>query len=416
VVPVSQLKSPRRRRVALAIATAGLLISGLVGPTAPANASTVSAVGGPITRSEILARAQYWLGRGDTWYSQSQGDAKPDGDGNSYRPDCSGFISMVWHLAKRSNGWDLDTSAFAAGIGSRWDVVPGGLDGLLPGDALLKSGHIELFDRWIDPSNHVRGAWTYAENNYGQKLNHHTVAGTSGAWGLTAYQPIRYRNVVGDAPVTLADGQFLREPSGLIALVVGGAAYKLSAGDYASIGAPTYLDVTAGSVATLPTTPRDGTYVRTTDGSIYVLAGGAKYRLSGVEYGALGNPAFVTVPTRLTDGYGAVPGSNTFLRNPVDGAIYQVIGGAKYKLSLDEYNALQSPAFTNVPVGFVDSINQAVPQGQLFLRDPLTGAIFQVVDGVRYFLSQADWGRLGKPAAINAPAGFIDSIPAASFR
>jgi len=153
----------------------------------PAAAS--SDVGGVIARDETIDRAVYWLNRGDTWYSQNQSDAISDGDGHSYRPDCSGFVSMAWHLAKKSGGWDLNTSDFHT-----TDLVtPVSLESLKAGDAVLGSEHIELFDKYVDASDHSQGIWTYAEHDYGRKTEHDTMG-----WSyLNAnFAGIRYRNIV----------------------------------------------------------------------------------------------------------------------------------------------------------------------------------------------------------------------------
>lgn len=59
----------------------------------PAEASTL---GGPIDRSEVIARAQNWVNRGLT-YNQSAWSTDIDG-AHTYRRDCSGLVSMAWHL------------------------------------------------------------------------------------------------------------------------------------------------------------------------------------------------------------------------------------------------------------------------------------------------------------------------------
>jgi hypothetical protein len=130
-----------------------------------------SDVGGPISRAETITRAQYWLNRGDTWYSQDQNDAISDGDGHTYRPDCSGFVAMTWHLPKKSDGWDFNTTDFHNT--SLVDSVS--LDNLKAGDAVLGSEHIELFDKWVNASDHSQGIWTYAEHDYGRKTEHDTM-------------------------------------------------------------------------------------------------------------------------------------------------------------------------------------------------------------------------------------------------
>ncbi|MBV6699409.1 hypothetical protein KV557_20155 [Kitasatospora aureofaciens] len=63
-----------------------------------------------------------------------------------YRPDCSGFVSMAWHLGTSLTTWTL------------WNVtadIPAA--DLQPGDALLKDSggtdHVALFVRWADPAH-----------------------------------------------------------------------------------------------------------------------------------------------------------------------------------------------------------------------------------------------------------------------
>src|SRR5262245_46602649 len=50
---------------------------------------SASTVGGTVSRSETLTRAQHWVDL-HIMYSQQQSNAAADGDGHSYRPDCSG--------------------------------------------------------------------------------------------------------------------------------------------------------------------------------------------------------------------------------------------------------------------------------------------------------------------------------------
>ncbi|MEU4564993.1 hypothetical protein AB0F72_42000, partial [Actinoplanes sp. NPDC023936] len=165
--------------------TAGTVVAG----AQPAAAA--SELGGQITRAEVLTRAKYWYDRGDTWYSQNQSDAISDGDGHSYRPDCSGFVSMAWHLKKKSDGWDFNTDDFAA-TSLKTNIA---LKSLKPGDALLKSGHIELFAKWDTPGDPTAGVWNYAERNYNRKTEYSRLA-----WSYVSenFSGIRYKNIVDD--------------------------------------------------------------------------------------------------------------------------------------------------------------------------------------------------------------------------
>ena len=154
----------------------------------------------------------------------------------------------------------------------------------------------------------------------------------------------------------------------------------------------------------------DGSIVRTPDGAIWVVAGGAKYHLSPTEYAQLGSPAFRNVSVSALEGFGLVP-SDTFLRNPATGAIYQVVGGFRYHLSAGEYAAIGSPRAHNVPSGFIARANRSTPNGVLFLRDPASTKIYQVIGGIKHWLTAAEYSALGSPTWTGAPAGLIATIP-----
>src|SRR5262245_53344488 len=65
-----------------------------------------SVMGGTITRSEVLARAQYWVDIGVKYnLTRQSGTLQPDREGgHRYGPDCSGLVSMAWHLEPGSFG------------------------------------------------------------------------------------------------------------------------------------------------------------------------------------------------------------------------------------------------------------------------------------------------------------------------
>jgi hypothetical protein len=166
-----------------------------------------SPVGGPITRAEIIGRAQYWFDRGDTWYSQDQADAISDGVGGSYRPDCSGFVSMAWRLPKKTDGWDLNTGDFNT---TPNPTAPGylgvqsvALNDLKPGDAILKTSvtHMELFDKWVNASDRTQGMWTFAERDFGRKTEHSIL---SWKYVTNNFRGLRYNGVVLPAPLEQA--------------------------------------------------------------------------------------------------------------------------------------------------------------------------------------------------------------------
>ncbi|MGW0823640.1 hypothetical protein [Streptomyces sp. NPDC002845] len=169
----------------------------------PGTAQAASSVGGSISRNEILTRAQWWMNNYGVIYSQDQSDAKVSVTGEKYRPDCSGFVSMAWRLPK-SGGWDRNTRNLD-GFG---DTTRVSLNNLQPGDAILGSGHVALFDKWAD-SGKTR-MWVYEEYDYG-KAGRHTTH-TKSHYENSGYHGVRYNKVVGSTGSaniygTLSDGR-----------------------------------------------------------------------------------------------------------------------------------------------------------------------------------------------------------------
>jgi len=114
-------------------------------PPPPPPPASGSAVGGAISRGEVLARSLPWIQRG-VMYSQSR---YTDG----YRQDCSGYISLVWHLNGSPNSTSLRSSRYTRTIGR---------GELQPGDMLGHPGHVALFVGWASGGRAiVREEWDY---------------------------------------------------------------------------------------------------------------------------------------------------------------------------------------------------------------------------------------------------------------
>ncbi|MCX5070344.1 VCBS repeat-containing protein [Micromonospora lupini] len=185
----------RARRPAAILGTITMIAAGLVGvSSAPAQASTIE---GPISRSEVLSRAQNWVDR-DLTYTQT-GSWATDVDGDkTYRRDCSGLVSMAWHL-----NTSYVTDDFMDG-NSRWDTL-GSIDSFQAGDAMVRTGHIELFSHWADRGDHSKGAYVYSFNDDGQtvqnpyKDNNVGRRGFNSASDLRTYKPIRRTGLIAGA-------------------------------------------------------------------------------------------------------------------------------------------------------------------------------------------------------------------------
>jgi hypothetical protein len=90
-----------------------------------------------ITRSEVISRAKTWVGIG---LDYNQG-----GSHAGYRTDCSGYVSMAWHLS------DSETTNSFGPNGVTTSIAKSSLKS---GDALLNpssgnAGHVVLFDKWV---------------------------------------------------------------------------------------------------------------------------------------------------------------------------------------------------------------------------------------------------------------------------
>lgn len=113
-----------RPRISALLRLTSTLIASLIISTSllPTQASA-------ITRTQVIARANSWVKR-HVIYSQSSYYA-------GYRRDCSGFVSMAWRLRTSY------TSATIAEVAHRISIAK-----LLPGDAVRRPGHVEIFDGW----------------------------------------------------------------------------------------------------------------------------------------------------------------------------------------------------------------------------------------------------------------------------
>ncbi|PBC71180.1 VCBS repeat protein [Streptomyces sp. TLI_235] len=177
--------------LAAAIAASGAIATTAFTATA-AHAVGTSAVGGQISRSEVLARAQSWV---DEAVPYSQSAYKTDSNG-TYRQDCSGLVSMAWHIDTTGTNMGFTTTSMG-----QYATQLGSLDDLQPGDAINNiSSHTVLFSRWTD-SGHT-AAVIYEEAHTGTDARSRTMYRSEMTDG--GFKPFRYNKVIDDV---LASGQ-----------------------------------------------------------------------------------------------------------------------------------------------------------------------------------------------------------------
>ena len=151
----------------------------------PPSSPTSSVRGGTISRSEIISRAQYWVDHQPGAYNQGAYALGPGGD-FSYRRDCSGYVSMAWHL--NANAWTGSLADSYSYQISRNDLKAGDI---------LNSywDHVMLFDKWIDKSKGTFGYYTFGSTPVKYRtanINDKTLDGHPNG----DYQARRYTKVV----------------------------------------------------------------------------------------------------------------------------------------------------------------------------------------------------------------------------
>lgn len=162
------------------LAVMGAIVIGVA--LAPAVAAQADGTtGARISQSEVIARAHYWLSE-NVQYSQSASHRDPQG--RQYRTDCSGFISMAWHLGESRNTGTLTDAARQ--LGSREDLEPG--DILLWHSDDPWAGHVVLFEAWTDTAANRANLIELA--NPSDDMNYLRNVDIDG-YG-SAYKPYRY--------------------------------------------------------------------------------------------------------------------------------------------------------------------------------------------------------------------------------
>ncbi|MDA4891935.1 FG-GAP-like repeat-containing protein [Streptomyces sp. MS2A] len=156
--------------------------------SAPAALAADSAVGGQISRAEVISRAKTWV---DAGVPYSMTSYRTDANG-TYRTDCSGFVSMAWHLRSSSANNYGETTGTLLNFTSSIDK-----NSLKPGDILLNpaagaNGHVVIFNGWTDSSRTSYDAYEQAGST---GAVHRTIPYPYWS-GHGTFSPRRYNNIV----------------------------------------------------------------------------------------------------------------------------------------------------------------------------------------------------------------------------
>ncbi|MFJ8436112.1 hypothetical protein ACIQ9P_32905 [Kitasatospora sp. NPDC094019] len=398
------MSSNRTRR----FVASAVLGASLVALAAPAQAT--SSVGGQIATSEILSRAQYWV---NNHVPYNQGGYAADQQGKTYREDCSGYVSMAWHLGTSlvvTDGGPSFTNADGS-PNSTYDTAVGDFSNLQPGDAMAyPHQHIWLFAGWTDKAT---GDFTYyAESNPGNPTHGPSTANihnsTIEGWPTSGYVALRYKNAATTptAP-TLTDGTFVNvTETGQVFRMAGGAPIAVT--DWNNVGGfQSYVNISQAQFNTLPTYPADGTALAAGTG-IYVVAGGAPIYVSDFSH-VPGIAQRTVVDPAALDRAGTggafnhlrtVPVDGTAIAGGVNGGVYVIAGGAPVYVSdfshvpgIAQRTVVDETAVDLAGSGGVYNHLRAVPADGTFLNDGTTGQVYRVAGGAP--IAVTDWANVG---------------------
>jgi|GEM_PF-727605 len=162
-----------------------------------------------------------------------------------------------------------------------------------------------------------------------------------GIYDRAAVEPL-WPGALDNIPTVPRDGTLFREASGTISVIQGGARFHVP-----NMGVLNRLFSTAqvlpiwnGALAAIPTIPQDGTLLREESGGIFVIYGGAKFHVPNMD---VFNRFFIADRVRQVwdgalDAIPTIPQDNTLLREE-SGEIDVIEGGFRFHIpDMDVFN------------------------------------------------------------------------------
>ncbi|MFF2658928.1 hypothetical protein ACFVUH_16355 [Kitasatospora sp. NPDC058032] len=388
-------------RIALA---ASIAASGAVAVTAftttTAHAATTSTVGGQISRSEVISRAQYWFNQAQnpalsySWYASF-----PDSSGRYYRKDCSGYVSMAWHL-----GYSADTRAIED---SETYEIP--RSELRAGDVLNSyRDHVLLFEKWDDAAHTRFSYYAFGSTPVKHATNKSINDAQFDSHPNSDYKALRYKHIVEDvttAPSALPAGTLVKSPNGsTVKVIINGAGVPVTGADVAADGYDLSKVVTVddGAFNALPTVPPPGTVVHDQGGgnSRYVVIGNAALTISGSDWTADGydKRPDLGVPTSWLQGAVASTPSTGLVvmdQSGADNSRYVIINGSAVPIGAPEWTAdgYDKQTLMGVPTDWLRNAaaRQLAPGTVVMNQSGTDNSRYVMVDGAALPISAAEW-------------------------
>lgn len=262
---------------------------------------------------------------------------------------------------------------------------------------------------WWGPGDHV--AWvagisggSVTIEEYNQDFQGHYSERTIPASAPSGY--IHFRDIASGAGGPPGEGSFVSH-DGFVYRIAGGAPIYVS--NWGAVGGPqSAAPLSDAQFASLPQYPRDGTILDSSDGHVYVAAGGAPVYVS--NWGAISGPrAGVGIDQAAVDNAGGgvpwdhlrlYPADGTVLDSS-SGRVFIAAGGAA--LYLSNWGAIGGPKpGVGIDQAAIDNAGSPSPWNHLrpypadgTILDSSGGGVFIVAGGAPLYLS--NWNAIGGP-------------------
>jgi hypothetical protein len=250
----------------------------------------------------------------------------------------------------------------------------------------------------------IRGSEVHviADNYIGPHSNGYTDSGWISASSVEEF--LHPHDLSGGGGGGVSEGSFVSN-DGFVYRIAGGAPIYVS--NWSAVGGPQpSTALSDAEFAALPQYPRDGTFLNSSTGAVYRVAGGSPLFVS--NWNAVGGPQpYVTVDQAAIDNAGGgvpwshlrpYPADGTFL-NSSTGAVYRMAGGAP--LFVSNWSAVGGPQpYVTIDQWDIENISNPAAHLRLYPADGTflnssTGAVYRMAGGAPLFVS--NWNAVGGP-------------------
>jgi hypothetical protein len=377
----------------------GLQAPGACGGCAAISAGSAAAQGAAAAGDAVNQAQMLGIGPGNPIYDDMEGYARGAANTASVLAFLSGWTTQL-HAEGYLSGVYSSADSGVRDLAAQWGT------GYAEPDEIW-------FARWNDAQSSDDPSLPPGEWAAHQRLHQYSGAHDESYGGATINVDDSYLDgATAGSSTFLPDGTFV-QVAGVPGLYrIAGGAPLYVADPYMALGSPVEA-ITQQQLDSLPAVPKDGTFLQTTTGALYRIAGGAPLSVS--NWAVFGGPQpFVTIDQWDIDNIAnplahlnAVPANGTFLTTTA-GQIYRIAGGAPFRISRWHVFGVPQPSVT-VDQWDIDNIANAAAH---LLTKPVDGTIVEGLPSHWYWSFAGGWRQLGSatPQAIKVDDSGIPSF------